>query len=428
MLEPIRLFGLEQAERDQEAHGLRRAHLEWCSTLVPPDAWLDGSEQVRWMQTVQAERSNIAGALDYSLLEHEVAAGLDLFGATFFFWTLSGWAREQLHYADALLRASEGSSRRRTMALCAAGLATWYTWEVAQSWFEQMHAAAKRDPRSRGLALFGLGFCAIVAESYERANTLLRQACELLEATESHVPLAYARYLLGQGHALGRHDYAAARSIAERNLNLVVPGDIWNRANTHAQLGVLDWRAGAFEDARNHLVEAFELQTELGNRFGVAASLEFLAWVAVSENQPERAAQLLGYANRLFERIGMSLFPGFVGDRQEAIDVIRRHLGPGRYRELSDAGARLQPTQVGNLVRKNTSVDGNEANAPTVRELEVAELIARGATNHQISLELLIAHETVKSHVRSILRKLDFDSRVQIAGWYSTRPDGTSDA
>ena len=62
----------------------------------------------------------------------------------------------------------------------------------------------------------------------------------------------------------------------------------------------------------------------------------------------------------------------------------------------------------------------------TPRELEVAELVARGATNQQIGVELLIALETVKTHIRSTLRKLGFESRVQIAAWYAQRREHES--
>ena len=49
----------------------------------------------------------------------------------------------------------------------------------------------------------------------------------------------------------------------------------------------------------------------------------------------------------------------------------------------------------------------------TPREREVLELIVAGRTNQQISAELFIAKETVKSHVAHLMRKLDVNSRAQ---------------
>jgi len=45
MLEPLRLFGVEQAQHAGEQRQLRHAHLTWCSTLIPPDAWTTGKDQ-----------------------------------------------------------------------------------------------------------------------------------------------------------------------------------------------------------------------------------------------------------------------------------------------------------------------------------------------------------------------------------------------
>jgi two-component system, NarL family, response regulator LiaR len=68
----------------------------------------------------------------------------------------------------------------------------------------------------------------------------------------------------------------------------------------------------------------------------------------------------------------------------------------------------------------------NEVRAPaspealTERETEVLKLIARGKANREIAGELFIDEKTVKSHVHSILSKLNVRSRTQ-AALYSVR-------
>jgi DNA-binding NarL/FixJ family response regulator len=54
------------------------------------------------------------------------------------------------------------------------------------------------------------------------------------------------------------------------------------------------------------------------------------------------------------------------------------------------------------------------------RESEVARLIADGLTNKQIGARLFISERTVETHVRSILNKLGFNTRAQIAAWMSS--------
>jgi len=52
---------------------------------------------------------------------------------------------------------------------------------------------------------------------------------------------------------------------------------------------------------------------------------------------------------------------------------------------------------------------------PTVRELDVLRLLARGHGNKAIALKLNIAVGTVKSHVKAILQKLDAATRTEAA-------------
>ena len=51
------------------------------------------------------------------------------------------------------------------------------------------------------------------------------------------------------------------------------------------------------------------------------------------------------------------------------------------------------------------------------REREVAVLIAQGKSNREIADMLVLSERTIESHVSSILFKLDYTSRTQIATW-----------
>ena len=48
---------------------------------------------------------------------------------------------------------------------------------------------------------------------------------------------------------------------------------------------------------------------------------------------------------------------------------------------------------------------------PTVREIEVLQLISDGLVNREIGVRLFLSEETVKSHVRHLLAKLQARSR-----------------
>ena len=48
---------------------------------------------------------------------------------------------------------------------------------------------------------------------------------------------------------------------------------------------------------------------------------------------------------------------------------------------------------------------------PTMREIEVLQLVADGLVNREIGTRLFLSEETVKSHVRHLLAKLQARSR-----------------
>jgi DNA-binding NarL/FixJ family response regulator len=51
---------------------------------------------------------------------------------------------------------------------------------------------------------------------------------------------------------------------------------------------------------------------------------------------------------------------------------------------------------------------------PTERELEVLRAVARGRTNRDIAQELVLGESTVKSHLQSIMRKLNAANRAEL--------------
>jgi DNA-binding NarL/FixJ family response regulator len=57
----------------------------------------------------------------------------------------------------------------------------------------------------------------------------------------------------------------------------------------------------------------------------------------------------------------------------------------------------------------------------SVREREVAVLIARGLTNREIADELVVGERTIETHVSNILGKLELGSRREVARWAAER-------
>ena len=57
--------------------------------------------------------------------------------------------------------------------------------------------------------------------------------------------------------------------------------------------------------------------------------------------------------------------------------------------------------------------------ALTMRQREIAALVARGYTNQQIAADLVISPGTAANHMQQILSRLGLSSRSELAAWVS---------
>ncbi len=98
--------------------------------------------------------------------------------------------------------------------------------------------------------------------------------------------------------------------------------------------------------------------------------------------------------------------------RSELVDAIRcirngyAQLAPGVLEKVV-----TQKLQASSLFK---SVDSTLSNL-TPRELDVARLVAVGATNQEIATKLFISESTVKTHINSIFNRLNLKNRAQLA-------------
>ena len=65
------------------------------------------------------------------------------------------------------------------------------------------------------------------------------------------------------------------------------------------------------------------------------------------------------------------------------------------------------------LMSALTQARGGSTDVLTAREREILQLLADGMSNADVAAQLFISQETVKSHVRHILTKLEADTRTQ---------------
>ena len=95
-------------------------------------------------------------------------------------------------------------------------------------------------------------------------------------------------------------------------------------------------------------------------------------------------------------------------DAAERKDILTRYLDHSRRFEA--VATRRGAEHTAEVIPLTQPVRELEQ-APTVREVEVLQLIADGLANREIGHRLFLSEETVKSHVRHLLSKLQARSR-----------------
>jgi predicted ATPase/DNA-binding CsgD family transcriptional regulator len=233
-----------------------------------------------------------------------------------------------------------------------------------------------------------------------------------------------------------------------------------------AGLGRVAMDLGATEQARRHLTRSLRLSHATGARISVARGLEAFAALAGHEGRSELAVQLAAAASALRETAGLPPLPG---SRVEGYLAPARRLGDAVVARLWASGRALTseaavalaldarapdarapdarapdarapdaraPDARARSAAPGAASDGESpaltvvgsyqvASAPpsslTLREHQIAELVASGRSNKAIADELSISHTTAARHVANIMAKLGFNSRTQIAAWIANR-------
>ncbi len=87
---------------------------------------------------------------------------------------------------------------------------------------------------------------------------------------------------------------------------------------------------------------------------------------------------------------------------------------------VADGDAAIAPRAAALLlrhVRRQVRPESDPLAPLTPREREIAVLMARGATNAEISEQLFLSGNTVKTHVKAVLTKLGLPDRIQVVIW-----------
>jgi DNA-binding CsgD family transcriptional regulator len=301
-------------------------------------------------------------------------------------WATGDWAAADSAAAQALADGHGGITTRigalHVLGYLALGRNDWAAAEQqldeARRLGEQMGELQRLSP-----ALWGLAETALHCGRFADAIAW----CE--KGYDASVSVQDAAYLFpyvvtGTRAYLAVDDRSGARDWVDRVTRLIqlraIPGTL--PALDHAN-GLLHLADGHTGQAREALMRASTGWTERHRFWEGTQALLDLAYTAQRSRRPAEAAALRAQARTQAEKAGATTLL--------------------------------------------TDVPSNAANGDlplTAREIEVARLIAGGATNREIAATLVISPKTVAAHVEHILAKLGAARRAEIATWATIHTAG----
>jgi predicted ATPase/DNA-binding CsgD family transcriptional regulator len=278
----------------------------------------------------------------------------------------------------------------------------------------------------------GLGDEALARARFEEALALRRALGDRVQIGYSLANLASLAWAQG--------DDAPARALLEESRAVVRRVGRPMGLATLLDLATALCLRGDHATARSLLEEDLARYRALDNRRAAAEVLRGFAFVAGAQANHDRALRLAGAAGALQTGADPSSSPDADAGAPAAWRTTYHRLLATARAVLQEAGAAAwvegQAMSFGRAVayalspddpapagdgapppRASRSAAGSAAGGLTPRERDVAARIAQGRSNRAIAADLVIAERTAARHVESILNKLGFHSRAQIAAW-----------
>jgi non-specific serine/threonine protein kinase len=201
-------------------------------------------------------------------------------------------------------------------------------------------------------------------------------------------------------------------------------GELWFRALFLNVMAQAIWLRGERQRAQALAGEGASCKHALDDRAGLGILLETLAWMAAQEAAHERAAILLGFAQRVRETITLTLAEPFRPQHAQSVTATTEGHGQAAFDAAFERGRAMTIDEgvafavEGQPPFKPAPEAGPRAYAVlTRRQLDIARLVADDLSNKQIAARLFLSERTVETHITNILNKLGLNSRTQISRW-----------
>jgi non-specific serine/threonine protein kinase len=456
MLETLRQYGLEHLRLGGDEAQVRRRHRDHYLRLADriEQQWF-GRDQVVLFGSAREEHPNLRAAMEYSLAEPgQATAAMHMAAALYSYWITCGLLQEGFHWLE---RALEGDPRRglqRAEALWATGFLTLIggnpkvlassptrraddiaikggEMHVATSMLgECLEIAAELNSQEwTAHATYTLGFGILIGSQDPTGFSMLTDGIEMERQLGSSNPrLCFAQYMLAEALTLGGLTEQAIPIGEECLATCRAVGDEWLQSWIHLFLGLGRWIQEEHTQASAHLEDCIRLKQPFHELLGIAAAMEFLSWCAVAMGDAERGARLSGAVQVILKPLGAppASFAPILGWREKVVLQAIAVLGESTYEQIYRSAMQFSADEaiayaLGTAGPHSAERPAGSESPLTPREEQVAEMIADGLSNKEISEQLVISQRTAETHAANILKKLGYVSRTQVAVWTTER-------
>ncbi len=354
MLEIIREYAAERlAENPSEVSAARRRHADFYLNYAKNiEREVMGTRQAERLNQMEAERDNFRAAMDWGRKTGNGEYELRLAAALATLWTLRGYLSEGIERLNEALAGNPSAAPAvRAKALAWLGQLIWvkgdYVTAIAVCENGLMLARQVNYPIIAALSLFVLG----MSHWYkygdaEKSIAYLEESLSLYRELEYDAGIVFTLVVLAairhsksdlpQAERLLKESLAVAKS-AGNNLMLSI---------ALVNYGRLEIDKGNLARAKKLCQESLRLRGELADSWGLVQCLEPLAVVALKENDPRRAAKMLGAIDVLLESLGAAPPLIFRADHEPSAAAARAALAAETFAELFAEGRKMSLSEI----------------------------------------------------------------------------------
>ncbi|WP_043635744.1 BTAD domain-containing putative transcriptional regulator [Nonomuraea candida] len=301
MLDTIRLFCLERLAEAGEEERLRRAHAAWSLDLARrAHDHLYQAEQLEWLARLSADNANLQAALRWSVA-HDRPTAWRLVATLAMYWWLSGRRGQAVRHAVRLLDSAERESGPEAEG----GLAEEYVLAV-------LHAVP------------------------ESGSPHWARAREIVESLDRPMRYRFGVALWGMIAGPPQDEVSAARG------RRMLGPEPWSHALGRLSIALMSLLNGSVTEAEPELERVLAEFGAVGERWGAAQALDWLALTASWRGDWEHAFELWERALALLEELGAL---------DELADVLGRRAG-AHWRAGDARAARADYERAGELERR----------------------------------------------------------------------------